>query len=94
MSVPSWAVKPETTQRIFLQIRPDSQASPEQTCIDTKPGYLIGRNGQTCDFPVPDKSASRIHACIAHKASQGPVLLDLGSVHGDSLSSVLLITTS
>lgn len=86
-NIPSWAVKPEVRQRVFLEVKANPEAETERVCIDSKSAYLIGRNKQTCDFPVPDKSASRVHACIAYKQKAGlqiPVLKDLGSVHGKS----------
>lgn len=88
-SIPAWAVKPDFRQKVFLEVKADVDAEAEQTCIDSKAAYLIGRNKQTCDFSVPDKSASRIHACIAYKQKAGlqvPVLKDLGSVHGNDCS--------
>ncbi len=87
---PSWAVEPEQTGRVFLLIRSDEQRDRQQICVDEKAAYFLGRNTQTCDFPVPDKSASRVHACIAFRqegSSQVPVLQDLGSVHGEQVSS-------
>ena len=86
---PSWAVEPEETGKIFLVVNTGETADGHSACVDEKRAYFIGRNTQTCDFPVPDKSASRVHACIAFKQLgdlQVPVLQDLGSLHGEPMS--------
>ena len=82
--VPAWASPPERSGNLYLQPVPPLGSAPQRSwCVDRKAGYLLGRNTDAVDVPVDHKSASRVHACLAHGPAPGELhLLDLGSVHG------------
>jgi hypothetical protein len=87
--IPKWAAVPERTGRLYLEMVAPSGSAPkhdsERWCVDRKAGYLLGRNADAVDVAVDHKSASRVHACLAHGPEGELHLLDLGSVHGACL---------
>ena len=81
--MPAWATTPAVRDRLFVERIPASAgtAAAERWNVDSKPAYLVGRQAEAVDIPCLHKSASRVHACLAHRG-EGLFLLDLGSVHG------------
>lgn len=91
--IPAWATLPQRTGRLYLEEVPPpgfrtSEHPSECWCVDRKAGYLLGRNADAVDVAVDHKSASRVHACLAHGGAGDVHLLDLGSVHGDPPLSI------
>ena len=82
--VPPWAVQPSKQGEKFLQGTTED-GTVTVVPVDAKSAYLLGRNGQVCDVTVDHKSASRVHACLAHHKEGTLYLVDLGSVHGTGL---------
>ena len=84
--IPKWAVTPERTGILYLEMVLPLERAPnncnERWCIDRKAGYLLGRNSDAVDVTVDHKSASRVHACLVHNSAGDIHLIDLGSVHG------------
>ena len=78
--IPAWAVTPRQTGMLLRHVTADGII--KKYSVDAKSAYTFGRNEQACDFGVDHKSVSRVHACLAHHASGGVYLLDLGSRHG------------
>ena len=83
--IPEWAVepKPSNGSRFKLVSQPPSggDAAAESWPLH-KAAYLLGRNGQAVDICIAHKSASRVHACLAHDAAGVLLLVELGSAHG------------
>jgi hypothetical protein len=80
--VPAWATTPLTRDRLYVELLPSAAPATERWNVDSKAAYLIGRSADAVDIPCPHKSASRVHACLAHR-DEALYLLDLGSVHGE-----------
>ena len=82
-TMPAWATSPAIRDRLYVERIPSSGTSAaERWNVDSKPAYLIGRQTEAVDVPCQHKSASRVHACLAHRGG-GLFLVDLGSVHGE-----------
>ena len=84
--VPAWATTPLTRDRLYVELVFSAAPVTERWSVDSKAAYLIGRSADAVDIPCAHKSASRVHACLAHR--EGAVyLVDLGSVHGECAPS-------
>ena len=81
--VPAWATNPAPRDRMYVERIPSAGTSAtERWNVDDKPAYTVGRQTEAVDVPCQHKSASRVHACIAHRG-ENLFLIDLGSVHGE-----------
>ena len=81
--VPAWATHPAFRDRLYVERIPSAGASAaERWAVDGKAAYLVGRQAEAVDIPCQHKSASRVHACLAHRGER-LFLVDLGSVHGE-----------
>ena len=81
--VPAWATPPDVRDRLYVE-RITSAGAPaaERWAVDGKAAYLVGRQTEAVDIPCQHKSASRVHACLAHRG-KCLFLVDLGSIHGE-----------
>ncbi len=81
--VPPWATPPVVRDRLYVERIPSAGApAAERWAVDGKAAYLVGRQTEAVDIPCQHKSASRVHACLAHRGEH-LFLVDLGSVHGE-----------
>ena len=69
--VPAWATTPLTRDRLYVELVPSGAPATGRWNVDGKAAYLIGRTTEAVDIPCAHKSASRVHACLAHRDSAG-----------------------
>jgi FHA domain len=83
--IPEWAVEPKPSNRTRFKLvsqPPSGTDTAAESWPLHKAAYLLGRNGQAVDICIAHKSASRVHACLAHDAAGELFLVELGSAHG------------